>query len=45
LSNPLFTEISGRLLERLAGNSPPPSPWVRELEAIDVSFPESPPEP
>jgi hypothetical protein len=48
LSNPLFIEISGRLLERLAGNSPPPSRWVRELEVIeviDVSYPASPAEP
>ena len=45
LSNPLFTEIGGRLLERLAGDAPAASPWVRELETTDVSFPASLPEP
>lgn len=42
LSNPLFVEISARLLARLAGIAPPVSPWVRDLESTDVSFRASP---
>ncbi len=42
LSNPLFTEISGRLLGRLAGNEPPPPGWVRVLESAgEAVFPAS----
>lgn len=44
LSNPLFTEISSRLLERLAGDAPPAPDWVRALETGDVALPASTPE-
>jgi hypothetical protein len=42
LSNPLFAQISARLLARLAGIAPPASDWVRDLESTGVSFPASP---
>jgi len=45
LSNPLFAEISGRLLARLAGIAPRPSDWILELESGELIFPASIPEP